>query len=116
MVTLVAVGYGVYLGFTITDSYSLVSLSGLVAFVLVCVAISTNPSKINWHVLVVGLEIQIFLGIILLRTEFGYLLFQFVSEQVTIFLGYTDRGSFLVFGEKFTDHRFAFQVNLVSKP
>lgn len=68
--------------------------------------------KINWRVLIVGLEIQFILGVILMRTEFGYKLFKFVSGQVTVFLEYTNRGSQLVFGDKYTDHIFAFQVYL----
>lgn len=43
-----------------------------------------------------------------MRVEFGYKLFKFLGEQVTTFLGYTNRGSQLVFGEKYTDHYFAF--------
>ena len=49
-----------------------------------------------------------------MRTEFGYKFFRFVSNQVTVFLEYTNRGSMLVFGPKFIDHPFAFQVlNLI---
>lgn len=58
----------------------------------------------------VGLEIQFIFGVFLLRTEFGYKLFRYLSDQVTKFLGYTDQGSMLVFGEKYTDHIFAFKV------
>ena len=46
----------------------------------------------------------------LMRTEFGYKFFRFVSNQVTVFLEYTNRGSMLVFGPKYVDHPFAFQV------
>jgi pyrimidine nucleoside transport protein len=49
-----------------------------------------------------------------LRTEFGYKLFKFLSDQVTKFLSFTDQGSQLVFGDKYTDHIFAFKVNLHS--
>ena len=57
-----------------------------------------------------GIEIQFIFAVLLMRTEFGYQLFKYLSAQVTVFLEYTDRGSSLVFGEKYTDHRFAFQV------
>lgn len=66
--------------------------------------------KINWFILVVGLEIQFIFGVFLLRTEFGYKLFKYFSDQVTLFLGYTDEGSMLVFGEKYIDHIFAMKV------
>jgi hypothetical protein len=45
-----------------------------------------------------------------MRTEFGYAFFRFLSNKVTIFLEYTNRGSILVFGSQYTDHPFAFQV------
>jgi pyrimidine nucleoside transport protein len=91
------------------DSGNFVSLSGLFAFMVVCVLLSNNPTKINWHILIVGIEIQFILGVVLLKTEFGYQLFKFISEAVTTFLQYTNRGSQLVFGDKYTDHLFAFQ-------
>ena len=46
-----------------------------------------------------------------MRVDFGYKLFRFVGDQVTAFLGYTDAGSKVVFGENFGDHFFAFKVN-----
>ena len=71
--------------------------------------------KIKWDILLVGIEIQFVLGVLLLRTEFGYKLFEFVSAEVTKFLRYTDQGSMLVFGETYTDHSFAFQILPVIK-
>jgi pyrimidine nucleoside transport protein len=90
----------------------LVSLAGLATFVLFAVLISAHPSKIDMRILVAGLEIQFILGVILIRTEFGYQFFKFLSSQATSFLGYTDRGSQLVFGDKYVDHIFAFKVIL----
>ncbi len=45
-----------------------------------------------------------------MRIKFGYDLFKFFGDQVSIFLAYTDYGSRLVFGDNFTDHFFVFKV------
>ncbi|CAF0726574.1 unnamed protein product [Brachionus calyciflorus] len=95
---LIAVAIVVYLIFSVTQAYNLVSLTGLAMFVLVSILISAHPAEINWRILVAGLEIQFILGVFLMRTEFGYQLFKFLSNQVATFLAYTDRGTQLVFG------------------
>lgn len=131
VIGLVFIGCIVYLILDLSSVYNLVSVAGLLTFVLICILISAHPSKvhclyllkeikilyfikllkkINWRILCVGLEMQFILGVILMRTEFGYKLFKFISGQVTVFLEYTNRGSSLVFGDKYTDHIFAFQV------
>ena len=46
----------------------------------------------------------------MLRVNFGYEMFQFLGNQVSTFLGFTDYGSRLVFGSNFEDHFFAFKV------
>lgn len=105
----------IYLAFSIKETYNLVSLIGLASFVLLAILMSAHPSKINWRILIAGLEVQFILGVILMRTEFGYQLFKFLSEQVTIFLGYTDRGTNLVFGSFLVTEKniFAFKVKKI---
>ena len=71
---------------------------------------SSSPSRINWHILTTGILIQFILGVFLMRIEFGYRLFKFVGDQVANFLAYTNKGSQLVFGHKYTDHYFAFSA------
>ena len=61
-----------------------------------------------------GVLIQLIVGIFLMRVEFGYRLFRFIGDQVTTFLAFTNKGSSLVFGEKYVDHFFAFSVILIS--
>lgn len=128
---MVFIGCAIYFILTLSDPYNMVSLGGIVALILVAVLLSNKRSKvtfhilnmtdllrfllllfkqINWYILLVGIEIQFIFGVFLLRTEFGYKLFKFLSDQVIKFLEYTDQGSELVFGEKYTDHIFAFKV------
>lgn len=97
-----------------------ISAGGLFSLIISCIAMSRQPRKINWRIVIIGLETQFVLGIFLMRTEFGYQLFKFMSEQVAIFLEYTNNGSILVFGdalvtggmfgEKFFAPVFAFRV------
>ncbi|RNA39661.1 solute carrier family 28 member 3 [Brachionus plicatilis] len=98
LMTIIFIVIAIYLAFSIKETYNLVSLIGLASFVLLSILMSAHPSKINWRILFAGLQVQFVLGVVLMRTEFGYQLFKFLSEQVTIFLGYTDRGTNLVFG------------------
>ena len=45
-----------------------------------------------------GLLMQFILGVFVMRVEFGYNLFLFLGDKVTVFLNYTNNGSMLVFG------------------
>lgn len=112
IMAIIFVVIAIYLSFSIKETYNLVSLIGLACFVSLAILMSAHPSKINWRILIAGLEVQFILGVILMRTEFGYQLFKFLSDQVTIFLGYTDRGTNLVFGSFLVTETnvFAFKV------
>ena len=64
------------------------------------------------RILASGLLLQFLLGVFLMRVEFGYRLFKFLGDQITIFLGYADEGSKLVFGKTYKEHFFAFSVRI----
>ena len=57
-----------------------------------------------------GLLLQFCLGFVILRWKVGYTAFRWVGAQVSTFLSYTDVGSKLVFGDKYTDHIIVFKV------
>ena len=46
IIGLVCIGIIVYLALDLTDAYNLVSLGGLIAFVLVAILLSSNRSKV----------------------------------------------------------------------
>jgi nucleoside permease NupC len=58
----------------------------------------------------IGILLQFILGVFILRTDFGFKLFKFLSEKITNFLDYTEEGCKLVFGNLYKDHYFAFKV------
>jgi nucleoside permease NupC len=54
--------------------------------------LTSSLFQINWRVLIVGCLMQYILGVFVLRTEFGIRLFDFLGNQVTVFLDFTDSG------------------------
>lgn len=58
-----------------------------------------------------GYLLQLVFALIVLQTSWGYDLFDWLGKRVTEFLDHTDVGAIFVFGEKYTDHFFAFKVN-----
>jgi hypothetical protein len=110
VIALVTIACVAYLVYDLKDYYNLVSLLGLFVFISICVFISEHPSRINTRALAVGILMQYILGVFILRSELGYCLFQWLGNQVTTFLDYTDAGCSLVFGVNFKDHFFAFKA------
>jgi len=87
---------------------NLVSISGTATYLILLYLTSINPAKVKWEPVVVGLYMQVIMGILVLRTTFGFDTFEWMGDRVTEFLTYADAGSIFVFGENYTDHFFAF--------
>ncbi|XP_026530504.1 solute carrier family 28 member 3 [Notechis scutatus] len=88
----------------------LISFGGLLMYILLMLIFSKYPTKVVWRPVIWGVTMQFVLGLITLRTKVGFDAFNWLGNQVQIFLGYTDAGAKFVFGEKYTDHFFAFKV------
>ncbi|XP_036891595.1 solute carrier family 28 member 3 [Sturnira hondurensis] len=88
----------------------LVSFGGLIMYIILLFLFSKYPTKVYWRPVFWGLGLQFLLGLLILRTEPGFMAFDWLGKQVQTFLAYTDAGSSFVFGEKFTDHFFAFKI------
>uniref|UniRef100_A0A6Q2XHI8 Sodium/nucleoside cotransporter n=1 Tax=Esox lucius TaxID=8010 RepID=A0A6Q2XHI8_ESOLU len=67
-------------------------------------------SLVSWQTLLWGVALQFIFGLVILRTRTGFMAVDWLGHQVEVFLSYTDAGSKFVFGEKYTDHFFAFKV------
>ncbi|XP_020822662.1 solute carrier family 28 member 3 [Phascolarctos cinereus] len=89
---------------------SLVSFGGLVFYVLLMLIFSKYPTRVFWRPVFWGIGLQFILGLFILRTTPGFQAFNWLGNQVKIFLEYTDSGAIFVFGEKYADHFFAFRV------
>ncbi|KAK7485896.1 hypothetical protein BaRGS_00022891 [Batillaria attramentaria] len=83
---------------------------GIAFFVISLYITSVHRTKVNWHPVFWGMAMQYVFALLIIRTQWGFQAFDWLGDRVTTFLGYTDAGSRFVFGEKFTDHVFAFQV------
>jgi concentrative nucleoside transporter, CNT family len=87
-----------------------ISALGLVVFVGIAYALSTNHKAVKWRPVLWGVGLQLILGVLVLRTTYGYLVFKWLGDLVTRFLDFSDAGARFVFGERFTEFFFAFKV------
>ena len=76
---------------------------GILCFIVVCVAFSTNVRAIRWRVVFWGLVMQIGLALIILKLQIGgtrpgYAFFVVLSDGVSKFLEFTRAGAEFVFG------------------
>jgi nucleoside transporter len=84
---------------------------GLWVFVGLSVCISYHPRQIKWRPVIWGLFLQWYFGYIVLNTSWGYDAFDWLSEQITRFLQYSDVGAEFVFGDTIHGfYTFAFRV------
>ncbi|XP_017739777.1 PREDICTED: sodium/nucleoside cotransporter 1 isoform X5 [Rhinopithecus bieti] len=88
----------------------LVSFAGICVFIALLFACSKHHCAVSWRAVPWGLGLQFVLGLLIIRTEPGFIAFQWLGEQIRIFLSYTEAGSSFVFGEALVKNVFAFQV------
>ncbi|XP_077173932.1 sodium/nucleoside cotransporter 2-like isoform X2 [Paroedura picta] len=86
----------------------LVSLAGFCVLVLLLFLFSKHHAAVSWRTVFWGLSLQFLLGLFIIRTEPGFQAFQWLGEQITIFLNYTRAGSGFVFGTRLIQESFAF--------
>ncbi len=88
----------------------LVSLLGLVTFIAIAWLASTNRRAVRWRTVLWGLGLQMSFAVVILKTKLGFVAFHWLSHVVQRFLDFSDAGAAFVFGDKFTEHLFAFKV------
>ncbi|KAK7110550.1 hypothetical protein V1264_014401 [Littorina saxatilis] len=86
---------------------NLQSLIGLIGFIIILFLVSKNPAKVNWHTVLWGIAIQWVLAVIILRTHWGLVLFEWVGDRVSEFLEFALTGAEFVFGKDYFRHRLA---------
>ncbi|KAB1276965.1 Sodium/nucleoside cotransporter 1 [Camelus dromedarius] len=87
----------------------LISFAGICMFVLILFACSKHHSAVSWRAVLWGLGLQFVFGIFVIRTDPGFIAFQWLGDQIQIFLNYTVAGSSFVFGDMLVKDVFAFQ-------
>ncbi len=85
-----------------------ISLIGLFVMVAIAFALSSDRKKINWRTVISGIALQIFLGVIILKTSFGVSVFEGARAFFTSILSYTNEGSAFIFGPLMDEARFGF--------
>ncbi|XP_067649041.1 solute carrier family 28 member 3-like [Haliotis asinina] len=105
-------GVAVYIGLDVVryNPQNIQSLLGLVVFVGFGFVFSTSPARVNWHPVFWGIVIQFVFAVLILRTPWGYALFDWSGHRVEEFLSYGNAGAEFVFGKNYRDHRIAFAV------
>lgn len=88
----------------------LIAVLGLGVFVGLAYLFSANRKAILWRPVLWGLSLQLFFALMILKTPFGFAVFEWLGNIVSGFLDYSDAGASFVFGENFTDFFFAFKV------
>lgn len=76
----------------------LTSLLGLVAFLAMAWALSTDRKRFPWRTVITGVLLQFVFGWLILQTEPGQKFFKSFSDAVSAVLGYAAEGSSFVFG------------------
>lgn len=87
----------------------LISFAGICMFILILFLCSKHHSAVCWRTVFWGLGLQFVFGILVIRTEPGFIAFQWLGDQIQIFLAYTVQGSSFVFGDTLVQSVFAFQ-------
>ena len=76
----------------------LVSLLGLIVFIGIAWALSSNRKRFPWRTVSWGLALQFLIGFLILKTAPGAAIFDFFQRGVTKLIGFADEGSSMVFG------------------
>jgi CNT family concentrative nucleoside transporter len=75
-----------------------ISLFGLVVFIGIAFALSSDRSKIKWKTVITGILLQLALGLIILKTDFGMNIADGAKDFFINILNYTGVGSQFVWG------------------
>lgn len=76
----------------------LISFVGLLVMVLIAYLLSSSRKDIKWKTVLVGIALQLFFGLVILKTDFGRLAFEGAKNFFNGILSYTNEGSEFIFG------------------
>jgi CNT family concentrative nucleoside transporter len=79
------------------------SLAGVVVFIGISAATSRDFKAIPWHTVSVGILIQYFIALFVLKTNLGKKIFTYLSTFIADFLGFSLQGAFFIFNEYVPD-------------
>ncbi|KAG0352146.1 hypothetical protein BGZ54_002933, partial [Gamsiella multidivaricata] len=79
----------------------IISLCGLLIFLLALYATSRNRKLIHWPTVATGIGLQFFLGLFVIRTYIGQTIFSYIGGFMATFLGFSSNGIGFVVGDDF---------------
>lgn len=85
-----------------------ISLVGLFAMIGIAYALSSSRKNIMWKTVGVGILMQLTFAVIILKTDFGFLIFEGANNLFTAILKFTDEGSRFLFGSLSDEKRVGF--------
>ncbi len=87
-----------------------ISLLGILVFIGISYGLSVNRKAIRWRTIAWGLALEFGFALLILKTPWGLTVFKSLGDVIENFLSYSDVGAKFVFGDKYKDHLFAFQI------
>lgn len=89
----------------------IISALGLVSFIGFSYLFSWERKSVCWRPVLWGIGLQLVFALLILRTDAGFSAFEFLGDQVSILLKYTNAGSKFVFGDDLVNNFvFAFAI------
>ena len=88
----------IMIGIMTTDPKNLMSVVGMLVFVLLSWLASYDPWQVNWRPVISGLFLQMLVGAMILKVPICTRAFAWLGQQVAILLNYTTAGSTFVYG------------------
>ncbi|XP_017261483.1 sodium/nucleoside cotransporter 1 [Kryptolebias marmoratus] len=88
----------------------LISFGGVCIFIVLLFLFSAHRAMVSWRPVFWGLGLQFCIGLFVIRTQPGFVAFDWLGKQVQVFLDYTKTGSSFVFGNDLIANIFAFQA------
>lgn len=85
-------------GLTIPLMERLMGIVGLATMIGIAFLMSADRKRINWRLVGIGLGVQAFFGLLILKTTAGRAVFEFAGRVVTGLLGFSRDGARFVFG------------------
>eukprot|EP00440_Ansanella_granifera_P004563 gb/GFBE01004948.1/.p1 GENE.gb/GFBE01004948.1/~~gb/GFBE01004948.1/.p1 ORF type:complete len:591 (+),score=105.59 gb/GFBE01004948.1/:1-1773(+) len=101
-----------WIAFILKDDWQrLIPAAGLLLLIGFLWVFSAHRSHVTWRPIIWGVGMQIFLGILIMRTRAGFLAFEHLGQLVKGFLDFSNEGSRFVFGEDLPETaQIAFKV------
>lgn len=96
-----------------------VSVLGLLTFLLIAFAASNNRGKIRWRTVAWGIALQWIFAFLVLKTSWGYALFRWASDAINKLISFTDEGAGFVWGWIYgsqahgQDHGMVFYIDIL---